>query len=125
MTPVLRSYIGTALWSSTLEDGSPMDGDYSETDLAPETLAKMKDDLDKFFIAIEILDPPRGNDLPEFLGIPDTQFAHDFWLTRNHHGAGFWDGDYPEPYGKWLTRIAQSFRECELYIGDDGKIYAQ
>lgn len=22
--------------------------------------------------------------------------GHDFWLTRNHHGAGFWDrGDHP------------------------------
>ena len=24
-------------------------------------------------------------------GIDDAQAGHDFWLTRNGHGAGFWD----------------------------------
>ena len=28
----------------------------------------------------------------------DTMGAHDFWLTRNGHGAGFWDGDWPEEF---------------------------
>src|SRR5690606_5349913 len=31
----------------------------------------------------------------------DERFGHDFWLTRNGHGAGFWDRDElnikPEP----------------------------
>jgi hypothetical protein len=53
----------------------------------------------------------------------DFHVAHDFWLTRNHHGAGFWDGDYPEPLGKQLTELAHSYGECELYVGDDSKIY--
>jgi len=39
--------------------------------------------------------------------------AHDFWLTRNHHGAGFWDkGDrYGEAESLELTEIAQKFKE--------------
>lgn len=49
--------------------------------------------------------------------------AHDFWLIRNHHGAGFWDGDYPEDIGKRLTALAHTFGDCDLYVGDDGKIY--
>ena len=33
----------------------------------------------------------------------ETQAGHDFWLTRNHHGAGFWDR--PELYGTHLADV--------------------
>lgn len=48
--------------------------------------------------------------------------GHDFWLTRNSHGAGFWDGDWPETEGKLLTDASHAFGECNLYVTDDGKI---
>lgn len=32
-----------------------------------------------------------------------AQMGHDLWLTRNGHGAGFWDR--PEIYGKENARI--------------------
>jgi len=35
------------------------------------------------------------------------QTGHDFWLSRNGHGAGFFDGDYKE--GDALQRAARSF----------------
>lgn len=38
------------------------------------------------------------------------QAGHDFWLTRNGHGAGFWDGDWPK-YGDMFDRIAKGFGE--------------
>jgi len=42
------------------------------------------------------------------------QAGHDFWLTRNGHGTGFWDK--PEIYGehnaKRFTKIAESFGEA-------------
>ena len=50
--------------------------------------------------------------------------AHDFILTRNHHGAGFWDGDWFEPYGSLLTDLAHTFPELELYLNDDGLVSA-
>ena len=51
--------------------------------------------------------------------------GHDFWLTRNHHGAGFWDRDcLPEDAGQRLTDAAHEFGECDLYVGDDGMIYS-
>ncbi len=53
---------------------------------------------------------------------PD-QAGHDFWLTRNGHGAGFWDGDWPEEIGKKLTAAAKKFGETDLYVGDDGKLH--
>ena len=51
---------------------------------------------------------------------------HDFWLTGNHHGAGFWDGDYPEivdgkEVGDILTELAHSFGECDLLVTIEGE----
>lgn len=51
------------------------------------------------------------------------QAAHDFWLTRNRHGAGFWDGDWSEPHAQKLDEAAKAFGECWPYVGDDGLIY--
>jgi hypothetical protein len=51
--------------------------------------------------------------------------GHDFWLTRNGHGAGFWDGDWPKEAGDRLTKACEEFGEFDLYIGDDGMIYGQ
>lgn len=83
---------------------------------SPEMESRIQHDCDKF--------------LEGFLQIhktcnPATLSAagHDFWLTRNSHGAGFWDGDWPEDVEKELTDLAKSFRECELYLGDDGLVY--
>jgi hypothetical protein len=49
---------------------------------------------------------------------------HDFWLTRNGHGAGFWDGDYEEELGEKLTAICKKMGSIDLYVGDDNKIYS-
>jgi len=42
---------------------------------------------------------------------------HDFFLTRNHHGAGFWDK--PDVYGQEnadkLTEICHSMGEVDVY----------
>ena len=50
----------------------------------------------------------------------------NFLLTRNGHGAGFWDGDYEHfkaGLGDTLTKLADKFREVTAYNGDDGKVY--
>ncbi len=49
--------------------------------------------------------------------------GHDFWLTRNRHGAGFWDGDWDKEVGKRLTESCREFGEVWIDVGDDGKIY--
>jgi len=49
-----------------------------------------------------------------------AQAGHDFWLTRNGHGTGFWDrGD--EVYGtarNHLNETAESFPIVEAYFED-------
>lgn len=84
--------------------------------LAPETLSKMIEDCAGFELANKA-------DLDK-AGSPE-QNGHDFWLTRNHHGVGFWDRGYPEPLGDKLTKAAQKYCEVSLYVGDDRKIYCE
>lgn len=111
------AYIEAALWSSTdnatPSGGAPLDDNYSVYLLAPETLAEMEADCAKFQAANA-----------EDLAVGDTdRGGHDFWLTRCGHGAGFWDGDWPEPQATRLTDAAHAFGNYDLYVGDDGKIY--
>lgn len=47
--------------------------------------------------------------------------AHDFWLNRNGHGAGFWDGDWEK--GDELSDASHTFGSCDIYVGDDGKLH--
>ena len=122
-----RAYIQTALWSSTDDDGTPLDQDYDEGDLAPETLARIVTDCARFqkeqaatiAAAIDTGEVRCGPDFDE-----TERAGHDFWLTRNGHGAGFWDGAWPEPYATTLTNAAHAFGSFDLYVGDDGLIYA-
>lgn len=53
-------------------------------------------------------------DLREY---PAEQVGHDLWLTRNGHGAGFWDR--PEVYGQYADVFtgmarAQGYHDSEF-----------
>ena len=108
------SYMKTALWSSTDDKDTPLEDNYTDEGIAAETRAAMIKDCDDFLAKA---------DLPCSLMGPA---GHDFWLTRNGHGVGFWAR--PEVYGeekaKELTALAESFGHVDLYVGDDGRIYA-
>lgn len=50
--------------------------------------------------------------------------GHHAFLTREGHGAGFWDGDYPKILGDHLTARAQADRteaHCWIELDDDGE----
>lgn len=127
MDEFLKGYLICALWSSndesTPDGGNPLDQNYGIEDISEEAMAKMKADCEKFVRL-------NGSLLTEenFVGRREGSLmgyaGHDFWLTRNHHGAGFWDGDWAEEIGQKLTDSAHDFEEVDLYVGDDGKIYA-
>ncbi len=57
---------------------------------------------------------------PEF---DPTQFAHDYALTRNGHGAGFWDRDSKiyggEEIQAYLTEWSRTMGETNLYLNSD------
>ena len=121
MDNFVTQYLEAALWSSLDESdesgGEPMDQNYSIEDIEPESIARAVADCDRFReVAGDMLDE---HDDP-------TMAAHDFWLTRNGHGAGFWDGDWPTN-GDALTALVgwrTEFPEVNLYVGDDGRIHS-
>ena len=43
----------------------------------------------------------------------------DFHLTRNRHGAGFWDGDWPKDIGQILTDRAHTYGTAEIQVFTD------
>jgi len=102
-----RGYIECALWveAESLE--------HADT-LAPATRERMIADCAKFQQDNAAL-------LSQISTTADYQ-GHDFWLTRNHHGAGFWGRGLGE-VGEALTRAAHMFGSHELYVGDDGLIH--
>jgi len=119
MDEFTQAYFEAAFWSSLEEDGHSLSSNYDYSDLDDDCFARMKADCQKF--QEEVLDPIREESEES---LPDDEYAgHDFWLTRNGHGAGFWDGDWVEPYGTKLTDASKKFGEFALYVGDDGKIY--
>lgn len=107
-----RAYIECALWSSTDDKDEPLDKNYSLYDLAPETLQEIIVDCLAF----------QETFAPLLADLDVEQCGHDFWLTRNHHGAGFWDRGLGE-IGTKLTEAAHAYGSCDLYVGDDGKVY--
>ena len=114
---VLQNYISAALWSS-MDDysgagGNFLDENYGPEDIAPDTLESMRQDVAGFIEAAAPYDAAWS----------DEQLGHDIWLTRNRHGAGFWDRGLP--HGDKLTEIANCLGESYLYVGDDGKIHAE
>jgi hypothetical protein len=146
-----KAYIEAALWSSSAElgdcddcDAERVSGDgdercpkcggrlrgadrsfqdlgFATTDIDPESLTKMSEDCASFQAKYDAF-------LEHWYGVGESseRAGHDFWLTRNGHGAGFWDryfGGTEEELGRILTAAAETYGECYLYVGDDGRIY--
>jgi hypothetical protein len=115
---MVAAYAECALWSSTNytgpdDDGTPFDEDYDVGDIAAETLAEMTADCLAFYD--ECAD--------DLAGMAAEQAGQDFWLTRNRHGAGFWDRGLG-PVGDRLTAACRPYGSVDLYVGDDGKVWA-
>ena len=115
---MINAYFECALWASVHidEDGNttPMDelADFSDFDTT--TWDELADDM------LAFADEYYTEEVAELWSI--SQFGHDFWLTRNGHGAGFWDRGHGD-IGDRLTEAAKVYGEAVLYIGDDGKVY--
>lgn len=118
---VLTGYVECALWSELDQSdentgGEPLDENYTRDDITAESLEEMRSDVADFVAGCQAERPG------VFLGMDPGQVGHDFWLTRNGHGAGFWDRGLGER-GSWLTAQCKPYGEASLYIGDDGRLY--
>jgi thioredoxin reductase (NADPH) len=136
MDEFTRQYIATALWSSNDESdesgGEPLDKNYSADDLAPSTLEAIERDCAAFQKKnAKLLEKAYGTSLGRRAPVgrkPGVTYdasnaGHDYWLSRNGHGAGFFDRDLGA-VGDKLQEAAAAEGESDLYVGDDGLIYA-
>lgn len=104
-----------ALFFATNDDtdtgDSLQDRGYTADDLSPESVAKIMSDCETFQTA-------HGDRIAGDL----EHAGRDFFYTREGHGCGFWDGDWPEADGEILTAACGVFGPCDPYV-DDGKIW--
>ena len=115
----LNGYIEAALWASCDENSVPLDNNYTEYDISSDALERMTKDCRDFYDNVLATNPTKYHDAY----CKDDELAgHDFWLTRNRHGAGFWCRGLGT-VGKVLTDAAHAYGECSLVVGDDGMIY--
>ena len=121
---VVDDCLVAALWTSEddLERNSESDDFEPPTinDFAPETRSEMELNIRRFMIENE----KDLKDAIESGGLSFSQIGHDFWLTSNHHGAGFWDRGLGDA-GERLTDSAQGFGELDLFQDEDGTVYAE
>lgn len=117
----VTGYVEAAFFTST---GTGDDGDLrtaTVADLSADAWADLVRDCDNFQAEAAIL----LGLAYERDGYDAAMAGRDFWYTRNHHGVGYWDRDALRAgdLGTELTRIAQVWRETDMYCGDDGQIY--
>ena len=121
----IAGYLEAALWSST--DTHPKTGDdvrLDDYEWGEGVEESLKDDCLDFIQGNKArlqayctkisYDPSKGT--------PWDSAGHDFWLTRNGHGAGFWDRGLGG-LGDHLTEAAKVYGGVDLYLGDDELIY--
>jgi hypothetical protein len=119
------AYIEAALWStndnSNEQGGDPLDKNYDIEDIDKDTLKKMVADCAQFQEANDSLIMEENLVNHSYPAV--ERAGHDFWLTRNGHGANFLDGDWCSAVERKLYDAAKQFGEYDLYVGDDGQIY--
>lgn len=117
----LTAYLTTALWSEQ---------DYDENGESLGSLDALGFTVDN--IDADSLDA-QTEEVKGFLttvwadvhALDAGKVGHDFLLTRNRHGAGFWDGGYADGVGTRLTDAAHGYGSVDFTVGDDGEtIYA-
>lgn len=114
----VRSAVAALLWSTTHGDDGNLDDEHGPEDLHPNTAAGFRKDCLEFISA-------HAEDLidaEDTFGYTLDQAGHDFSLSRNGHGVGFFDRGLKE-IGDRLQKAAREVGEAEAYLGDDGKIH--
>lgn len=130
VNPTLTALAETILYVESDDSGEPLDKNYSVKDFDEKSLEKLYSDYQKFISMVEDLITEEVGDswecIDDFYDLmqpTENQTEYDYILTRNRHGAGFWDGDWDSRISWILTDAARSQEEITVYVGDDQKIY--
>jgi hypothetical protein len=118
----IRGYIMAMYFTDTGDDGQPD----SEIELSAEAIENIVKECRQFCrVNRRLLQNAKQRQ-----GYSMERAGHDFWLTRNGHGAGFWDRDELKDSGRrrvnlgaLLSGACKPFGESDSYEGDDGLLY--
>lgn len=124
-----RQYIGTALWTGVElpygDDRGDSDKAYDEEEdsIIPATLREMIEDCATFQRdnADALAQAYQSDVFIQGERYDASNAGHDFWLTRNGHGTGFWDRDLGA-VGEALTTACKAFGAYDLAMSDNGEI---
>jgi hypothetical protein len=105
------AYCDAAVWTEIYDptgegQGTPLDSiGFDRDDFTAEALELITADCEDFI----------SSEIRLLAGLEVSQAGHDFWLTRNGHGAGFWDRGHGRigdelaeacrPYGKAYVHV--------------------
>lgn len=119
------AYVEAELWAGLVymyddfdefNDPNPVPADSIDAPISSQTMADIAEECRDFVEGNRDL----LNDLhAQFPSATAEQCGHDFSLTRNGHGAGFWDRGYG-PIGDRLSDAARAYGETywEFYGGE-------
>ena len=107
---ILNSYLETAIWAEESD----------ENDLQGKTIQEI-DKNSKANSAIEIyqfLQKAQQEASDELNTYDEEAIGHNLWLSRNGHGAGFFDDNNDK-----LQNLARNMKPVDIYLGNDNKVY--
>ena len=123
-----QSALATLLWSSTdTVDGEELPLD--RFDPSSSLVDRISEEWEMFKDALVSLGFEPEDERLEMIDLSQGNFwdyvAHDWILTRNRHGAGFWDGGWREDWVCRLCAMCDDMVEIEIYYNsEDGLVYA-
>jgi len=146
LTEILEGYLEAALWTeednlkSQMGDDSNMYNDDEEGESDIDKLIRLTSEFQRKPIMnfiVDNIDPDSKiqayMDIKTFITFAGRdaiveaieenglgKLGHDIWLTRNGHGAGFFDHSYE--FEKNLMDAAHKLKSVDLYITDDYKL---
>lgn len=99
-----QAYKEAALWTEELLVTEGFD--FTEWDFTREASDAIETEVSRFITAAaDVIDDDENY----------AQLGHDLWLTRNGHGAGFWDRGTGAK-GERLTELAKIQGEASIWI---------
>lgn len=106
------AYLECAAWASTNaeDDDKPFDSYGYPFTQAAKKRARL--DCMKFLRAVA------ASTIETIENCDPSQVGHDLWLSRNDHGAGFFDGDrnqYAPEHRDILQDLARAMGECYIF----------
>jgi hypothetical protein len=116
-------YLICALWASSDTDAIGryfnFDDLFTTKDFEEESLKYLRSTAYKFYRDNKHMFKYKQHTFNDGTYTDYMLAGHDFWLTHNGHGAGFWDGDVEnEEHAKILSDNARDMGEISLCATD-------